>query len=341
MFRLFTSLVFAICSTICFASPQRVIFDTDMGNDIDDALALAMLYAYQSDGKADVAAVLINKDNCYSPVFVNIMNNYYGFGGIPLGMVESGVTPKEGAYIGKIAELKNWDGSYKYARTVGKETKLVDAVKLARKVLAESADGEVVYISVGFSTNIARLLESKPDEISPLSGMELVSKKVKYFSVMAGNFAGASASKKGPREYNVINDIKPAAKFFSNSPVPIVFSGFEVGNILLYPQSALDENMAKDNPVRAAYELYVKMLNKGKSDRRDQPTWDLTSVLYVFNPEFFDLSEKGFVSVDDKGMTMFTPSSDALHRYVKIPENGAKKIIDKLVERSTSLKPAK
>ena len=29
-------------ATLTFAKPQKVIFDTDMGNDIDDALALAM-----------------------------------------------------------------------------------------------------------------------------------------------------------------------------------------------------------------------------------------------------------------------------------------------------------
>ena len=42
--------------------------------------------------------------------------------------------------------------------------------KLARRVLAESEDGGIVYISVGSLPNAARLLESPPDEISPLTG---------------------------------------------------------------------------------------------------------------------------------------------------------------------------
>src|SRR5205085_11191369 len=44
------------------AAPVPVIFDTDMGNDIDDALALAMLHALQTKGEAKLLAVTITKD---------------------------------------------------------------------------------------------------------------------------------------------------------------------------------------------------------------------------------------------------------------------------------------
>ncbi len=37
-------IVICLAASLCFAA-QAVIFDTDMGNDIDDALALAMLHA--------------------------------------------------------------------------------------------------------------------------------------------------------------------------------------------------------------------------------------------------------------------------------------------------------
>ena len=41
---------------------------------------------------------------------------------------------------------------------------------------------------VGFSTNLARLLESPADRSSPLTGHELVERKVKLLSLMAGAF---------------------------------------------------------------------------------------------------------------------------------------------------------
>ena len=48
-------------------------------------------------------------------------------------------------------------------------------------------------IQVGFSTNLARLIESAPDRYSDLSGMDLVKKKVRLLTVMAGNFAAKQA----------------------------------------------------------------------------------------------------------------------------------------------------
>ena len=49
---------FRLSSPSCFSSPVpaaepvRLIFDTDIGNDVDDALALAVIHALQSRGEA-------------------------------------------------------------------------------------------------------------------------------------------------------------------------------------------------------------------------------------------------------------------------------------------------
>ena len=42
--------------------PVPVIFDTDMGNDVDDAIALAMLHALESRGESKLLAVTVTKD---------------------------------------------------------------------------------------------------------------------------------------------------------------------------------------------------------------------------------------------------------------------------------------
>ncbi len=42
-----------------------------------------------------------------------------------------------------------------------------DAVAVLRKALAQAEDGSVVIAQVGFSTNLANLLDSKPDAVSP------------------------------------------------------------------------------------------------------------------------------------------------------------------------------
>ena len=116
---------FALCFVCALAQAKtNIIFDTDMGNDVDDALALNMLYGYQQKGLADIKAILINKDNPYSAVYVSIQNCHYNIN-VPIAAAKN--APKNtahknehpnGKFIGKIADAKNADNSYKYKRSV-------------------------------------------------------------------------------------------------------------------------------------------------------------------------------------------------------------------------------
>ena len=47
-----SSLVFAplIFSAVALADPVKIIYDTDMGNDVYDALALALLLSFENRG---------------------------------------------------------------------------------------------------------------------------------------------------------------------------------------------------------------------------------------------------------------------------------------------------
>ena len=59
-----------------------------MGNDVDDALALAMLHALESRGECRLLAVTITKDNPWSAVYVDLVNTFYGRARIPVGSGE-------------------------------------------------------------------------------------------------------------------------------------------------------------------------------------------------------------------------------------------------------------
>ena len=71
----------------------------------------------------------------------------------------------------------------------------------------------------------------------------------------------------------------------------------------------------------------------------DTRAFDLTSVLYVFSPELFEISEAGNVVVDEKNISVFTPSKGGLHKYLILPKDGAKKISEELAARVATLKP--
>lgn len=73
-----------------------------------------------------------------------------------------------------------------FQRTLKDYSSLLDGWQLYRKLLASQADNSVSIVSVGFFTCLAQLLESAPDSYSPLSGIELVSHKVKCLYLMGG-----------------------------------------------------------------------------------------------------------------------------------------------------------
>jgi inosine-uridine nucleoside N-ribohydrolase len=316
--KIFAAILLAIAAVIpaSASTPLHIIFDTDMGNDVDDALALAMLHAFASRGEVKLLAVTVSKDNPWAAEYVRLVNEYYGRGAIPVGLVHNGKTPEDGLYVRQVCEM--------HARRPGK---YMDAVELLRKTLAAEDDGAVTLIQVGFSTNLARLLDSPPDQYSPLAGMELVKKKVRLLTAMAGNFAA------GQPEYNVFTDVAAASRLFTAWPTDIYFSGFEVGEAILYPAASIENDFPADNPVAQAYKVYAKM-------PYDRPTWDLTTVLYDLRPDrgYFDLSPPGSVTVSPDGVTHFEPAAGGKRYFLRVNPTQAATVRDACVWLSSQPK---
>lgn len=307
-------LIAALLSACALAAqPVPLIFDTDIGNDVDDALALAMIHAFESRGEAKLLAVTITKDNKYAAPFIDAVNTFYGRGDVPIGVVRNGKTPEDSPMIRVPAERRNPDGSYVYPHRLTDGAKAPEAVSVLRRVLAGQKDGSVVIAQVGFSTNLARLLAADPD---------LVAKKVRLLSIMGGAFPT------GNPEYNVMTDIPAAREVFRHWPSPIVFSGFEIGAALLFPAASIEHDFAwtPHHPVVDAYVNYMKM-------PYNRPTWDLTAVLYAVRPDrgYFSLSQPGNVDVTDDGRTVFTPAADGKRRYLILSEQQRARTLEALV----------
>src|SRR5271156_5517031 len=86
------------------ATPLDVILDTDMGNDVDDPLALAMLHAFESRGEVKLLAVTVSKGNPWAAEYVRMVNEFYGRGAIPVGLVRDGKTADDGRYVRAVCE---------------------------------------------------------------------------------------------------------------------------------------------------------------------------------------------------------------------------------------------
>ena len=327
-------------ATLVAGEPERpvpLIFDTDIGNDVDDVLALGMIHSLEARGDCKLLAVTITKDNPLAASFTDAVNTFYGKGEIPIGICRSGVSPATGKFIG-LAQKKD-NGKLRYPHDLKDAKQIPNAVTVLRRALANAKDGSVVIAQVGFSTNLANLLKSSADEICPLTGKELVEKKVKLLSIMAGAFT--KIPRKGKlvdhREYNIVKDIPAAKTLAADWPTPVVWSGYEIGLSAAYPHESIEEdyNYTPHHPLAEAYILYIP-------PPHDRPTWDLTSVLYAVFPHrgYFDLSDSGDVSVKENGLTTFKKTGKGRHRYLKLNDLQRQRLVEALVQLS-SQPPAK
>ena len=302
-----------LSGTITAGEPVRVIFDTDISGDVDDVLALAMLHTLADRSECDLLAVTISKINPLTGPFTDAVNTFYGRGNIPIGVTRDAQRRKS-AYLKLVNEKKQ--EQWRYPHDVVSNEKLPDAVTLLRKTLAAQPDRSVVLIQVGLAANLADLVESKADQISPLDGRELIQRKVKLVSVMAGAFEAINGNQHF-LEANIRNGIKSMQRFARQWPdeVPVIWSGFEIGIAVTYPRESIarDFGYRKHHIVREAY-----LLHSGPA--HDRPSWDLTSVLYAVRPEdnYFSLSAPGRVSVEDDGFLKFKEASEGRDRYLKM-----------------------
>ena len=302
----------------------RLIFDTDMGNDIDDALALGVIHALQTRGECRLLAVTVSKDNEYAGPFCDLVNTFYGRGAIPVGVVRNGKTPEDSRYIREPA-LAEDSGQPRYPHKLRSGKDAPEAVGLLRQVLAGQPDGSVTLVVVGFSTNISRLLDSPADAHSPLKGRELIAAKVRLLSMMAGHFPDQNRNK----EYNVHIDAPAASNVFSNWPTPLVASGFEIGSAIKFPAVSIERDFqyVKHHPLSEAYGKYQAM-------PYDRETWDLTSVLYAVRPDrgYFGLSAPGKIHVDDQQVTQFTPVGTGTHRHLTVNAEQISRVREALIQ---------
>ncbi len=314
-------------------SPIPLIFDTDIGNDVDDVLALGMIHALQSRGECELLAVTITKDHPLAAAFTDAVNTFYGRGEIPIGICQSGITNQAGKFIG-LANEKD-DGTYRYPHDLLSGRDAPQAVDVLRKTLAGAADGSVVIVQVGFSTNLADLLDSPADQHSPLTGIDLVTKKVHLLSVMAGAFEqirGTSGDLYDHKEYNIVKDVPAAQKLALKWPTEIIYSGYEIGISVAYPAASIlrDYRYVQHHPLSEAYTLY-------NPPPHNRPTWDLTSVLIAIRPDrgYFDLSPPGTVTVAEDGLTTFQPGSSGSHRYLELTGEQPVRVVEAMLQLSS------
>lgn len=268
-----------------------LIVDTDMFSDTDDAGALATAFGLQLKGEANMIAVGVNTRTSRPAVATNswrcvaAITAFYGYSSIPIGtaMPNDGTDVNSPDWTGPCAALAP-------ATTPAPDT----AVNVFRRALASQPDGSVVFASIGYFGNLAALLASPPDAISPLSGSDLVARKVRTLVAMAGGYPTRDG------ETNLIGDPASAESVAANWPTKIVWSGYEVGDPVHTGQTLSSVHPAT-SPIRVAYEAFLGPNHWNFS-------YDLTAVYHAIRPLDRLLTEVGPGTnvVSDTGGNTFT-----------------------------------
>jgi inosine-uridine nucleoside N-ribohydrolase len=274
--------------------PVNIIFDSDMGPDYDDVGAITILHALADKGEANILATVASTKYEGVAGVLNVFNTYFNRPNIPIGV------PK-----GNALELRDWQHwtdtvLARYPHRIKINDEAPDAVTVYRKILASQPDNSVTIVTIGFLTNLSNLLNSAADEYSPLSGKQLIQKKVKLLVCMGGKFPSGY-------EFNVMKDAAASQNVYEHWNTPVIFSGFEIGEKIKVGLPLINNKTIKNDPVQDVFRIAIP---QAKEDSIGRKSWDETAVLiaikgysqyYTLHPGRIKVENDGKNTWDDNG----------------------------------------
>lgn len=275
---------------------REMILGTDWDTDCDDVTAVRLITYYHRTNRIKLLG--INIDSCKelsAPSLDSFLKLCHSE--IPFGLDhEANDYPGDPTYQKYFAE--------QVPGTFRRNEETEDSVPFYRRLLA-SAERSAELLEIGFSQSMSALLQSPPDEISPLSGMELVKRKVSHLWSMAGKW-----SEQDGKEWNFAatrRSSEAAALLCEKWPTPITFLGWEVGASVVS-----GKHLEEDDPLR--YAMVAFGTDKGRM------SWDpmLVQLAAAGSPEKAGYSVvRGKASVDpETGRNRFREDPAGPHEYV-------------------------
>lgn len=265
---------------------RHLLIDTDIGTDVDDALLLLQVIGRR--GIEEYSLMMSYGDvNLRAKIAKNYLNLAKADAPIIFGESttlsgkEAWTSKLEGSLHGNLQEIElPSNGWSEYLCT-----------------LASNPELEIEILAISPLTTIASALSKYP----------VLKNKIKHMFIMGGRF------EEGKAEHNILSDITAAQIVFS-SPIQISVIGIEQTSKL---KMNCDLFALPENKSPALNRLYEEIIQWAEFWERD---WivphDSLAYLMSSNPEFFEFSEPGQITVKEDGSTYFMNNSLGLHRYV-------------------------
>jgi inosine-uridine nucleoside N-ribohydrolase len=294
--------------------PTQLILDTDLGGDIDDLGALALLHTLADHQQCEIAAVMSVTPQRPAVAAIAATNAYFGRAQIPIG-------------------LPRWtlEDQHTYADAVERAypdafhaAEKLDAVDLYRRILADAQPASVAIATIGQLFHLDHLLQSGADERSPLSGVELVATKVSRLVCMGGQHPRTS----GPRvDPNFAGYDRPGVtrRVFERARCPLIVCTCDLGERHNgYGTGARLNELPDRHPLRIGYSHFFRhspdWVNEPVTDHiRPWSIWDQITAMFAATPNTpwlgVDWSQQCFI--DDRGASHWdTPVNRATGRLI-------------------------
>ncbi len=293
---------------------RKIIFGTDWHTDCDDVMALRVAARFHKHKQIELVGVSIDSINEYAARSVDAFLRFEGLPDMPIGIdFDSADYGGEARYQQGLAQ--NFESAVK------RNEDCTGALALYRKILAQSEE-RVDIIEIGFLQVVEALLDSKPDEFSPLSGLELINEKAGHLWIMGGRF-----DNDGAREHNFSRTPKASRAAYSvckDWPKTITFLGFEVSEHIL-----CGKDLPHSDPLGQVMRDY--------GCQKGRPSWDpmLTLLACIGDEEEAGYTvRKGTVRVDpETGENFFEHNENGRHRVVvkKFDDEYYRDAVDRLL----------
>ncbi|MGH9239816.1 MAG: DUF1592 domain-containing protein [Vicinamibacterales bacterium] len=313
--------------------PLAVLFDSSLDGDIDQVLALAMLFGLAGRQQARIASLSTSVFNLRAARFLDLVARFYA-GDQPgaaasrnapaIGMSTAGSETNTVPPMLEAALVKaTADGRPAYLATVATLNDTADAVALMRNALSAQVDRNAAIVLAGRSANLLGLI-AIPD------GRAWATRKASVLAIAAGRFDG------GTPDPVIRNDVTGFRKLLADWPAPIVMAGAELNDTLPFPGASVDTSFtwAPHHPVVDTYRAF-------RGVPYDAPSRTLAATLHGVSPDqrYFDLSEPGTITITDDGRTRFTPSPTGMHRYLIARPDQKERVLQTYVQLVSAQPP--
>lgn len=296
-------------------SKVKLIFDTDIAEDCDDVGAMAVLHALADNGELDILGMMVSMPVDYGAPALDAINTYFNRPGIPIGTLKNSFD-SAGA---RNMDVYNKVLAQQFPNDLQHADNTPNALLLYRKLLSAEPDHSVVVLTVGPLTNLYHLMRSDPDEYSPLSGMELIKKKIKRFIMAGGKLPEGSS-------YNFRISPDKTEYVINNWPTEHWLVPNQLGDSVFTGREMLANTTIK-NPIHVAYSLYEKA-HPGWEFR---PSWDQMGVYIAarYNDPLFRIDSSGSVTAK-KHFIIWSESPDKDHFWFQ--NNSSREERRKIIE---------